>query len=274
MALEKSWAAVPPRSLTSNGTQYGVVNVSSTAGFKVKQRVVLHANTLPDLTVQVKRVNSRTQLIVGPIETVQGKQQLTARTDISAYTVALGAYIYAEEQPKNVLKPEDIIQAVYRQEPGTTIGVEINDEFGNPIASVVDEEGRNRLAVDAEVTVTGISVDLDAMTPPTRPDPDNVLIVGSEDGTKEGTKHAARVDSELDLRVGISDGNNKAVVNPDGSLNTNTSVSDRQLWDNITLGYNAIQDVETASFTKDGNTVNYELIYDAFGNLTDFTKIP
>ena len=61
-------------------------------------------------------------------------------------------------------------------------------------------------------------MDLDALTPPDQANPDNVLIAGSEDGTKSGNKHAVRVDAELDLRVGISDGANKAVVDAGGDL--------------------------------------------------------
>jgi len=38
------------------------------------------------------------------------------------------------------------------------------------------------------VTIEDISVALDAITPSNKPDPDNVLIAGSEDGTKGGIK--------------------------------------------------------------------------------------
>lgn len=59
---------------------------------------------------------------------------------------------------------------------------------------LVDENGEfisesNPLPTSAEFSGT-LSVDLDAVTPPTRPDPDNVLTAGSEDGTKTGTKRA------------------------------------------------------------------------------------
>ena len=140
MAIEKSWPAVPPQLFTVDGNTLGVVNVASTAGFRVKQTVTIQSGSVPPISVQVKRVNSSTQLIVGPLaESIlpankqQGNQLLSVRQDISAYTVLQGAFIYANEQPKANLKPDDIIQAVYRQEPGTTIGVELDDQFGNPI---------------------------------------------------------------------------------------------------------------------------------------------
>jgi|ERR1700677_1223470 len=131
-AIEKSWPAVPPRAFTSDGTALGVVSVADSTGFKVKQQVVISAAGLPDLTVKIMRFISPTQFYVGPTNPKAG-QGLTQRTDISSYTVLGGAFVYAQEQPKVTIKPEDIIQAVYRQEPGTTIGVELDDEWGNPI---------------------------------------------------------------------------------------------------------------------------------------------
>lgn len=203
MAIEKKWPAVAPQLFTTDGGQFGVIKVVSAAGFKVKQLVVISANTLPTLRLQVKRVIGPDTIIVGDIPTKQGEQSLTHRKDLSAYTIVLGSYIFAEEQDKNTIKPEDIIQAVYRQEPGTTIGVEIDDQYGNPIDSVIDDDGINRFAVDAKVTIPPITVttDLDALTPPTRPDPDNVLIAGSEDGTKTGFKRALKVEPDSSLNV-------------------------------------------------------------------------
>ena len=131
-AIEKSWPAVAPQLLTADGTAQGVVTVANSAGFKVKQQIVVVATGLPSLTVKIMRFISPTQFYVGPITPTAG-QGLTGRQNISAYTVAAGAYVYAETQPKVTIKPEDIWQAVYRQEPGTTIGVEIDDQWGNPI---------------------------------------------------------------------------------------------------------------------------------------------
>jgi hypothetical protein len=131
-AIEKSWPAVAPQAFTADGTTLGVVTIANSAGFKVKQQVVISASGLPDLTVKIMRFISPTQFYVGPTSPGAG-QGLTQRTDVSAYTVLLGAFIYAQEQPKVTIKPDDIWQAVYRQEPGTTLGVEIDDQWGNPI---------------------------------------------------------------------------------------------------------------------------------------------
>lgn len=187
MAIEQKWPSVAPQAFLANGTQFGVITIANTAGFKVKQTVVVGGTALPNLLVQVKRVLSRNQMIVG-----QPNTPLNNKTDLTLYTVASGSYVYAEEQDKTKLKPDDIWQAIYDQEPTVALRNVLVDQYGNYYDSVVGVDGLNRLAVDAAVTVTGIDVDLDALTPPTRPDPDNVLIAGSEDGTKTGVKHAIR----------------------------------------------------------------------------------
>lgn len=152
MAIEKSWQAVPPQLFTVDGGQFGLITVTDASGFKAKQRVVVQSTTLGPLELQVKRVNSPTQLLLSPINTpLNGpKSQL----NLSSYTVVGGAFIYAGEQPKSVLKPDDILQAIYRQEPGTTIGVELDDQFGNPI-------GPNNplpVAFDGTITIGNVEV--------------------------------------------------------------------------------------------------------------------
>lgn len=222
MAIEKKWPAVAPQLFTSDGGQYGIIKIASASGFKVKQRIVVSAIGQPQLVLQVKRIIGPDTLVVGPLPTTQKDNTLTARTDLSAYTVILSAYIYAEEQDKAVLKPDDILQAVYDQEPAVALRSVLVDEYGRYFSTVTDTHGNIRLAVDAAVTIDNVDISLDALTPPTKNDPDNVLIAGSEDGTKGGLKHAARVDSALDLRVGISYGANKAIVDAIGRV----SVSD------------------------------------------------
>jgi hypothetical protein len=140
LAIEKSWEAVPPQLLTSNGTTLGVVNVASAAGFKVKQLVTI-ANAFPStlsVQAQIKRVVSPGQFIVGPVPLSlqpaykqEGASLLSRRLDISAYTVSAGAYVYAAESPKVILPIPDIAQAVYEQEPTCAIRTTGVDQFGN-----------------------------------------------------------------------------------------------------------------------------------------------
>src|ERR1035437_2719953 len=124
--FEKSWRPVPPRPFTADGSAFGLIQVADTKGFKVKAHLVLSASTLPNLTVQCKRVLSKTQMIVGPL----GKS-INDKIDISAYTVALGAFVYQDGQPRVTISPQDIIQAVYEQEPGCSIRTNLVDEYGN-----------------------------------------------------------------------------------------------------------------------------------------------
>lgn len=229
MAIEQKWASVSPQLFTVDGTQFGVIKIASVAGFKVKQKVAIVCPTQPNLQLQVKRVIGPDTLIVGPFPTTQSTNGLTSRTDLSAYTVALGAYIYAEEQDKSKLKPEDIIQAIYRQEPGTTIGVEIDDQFGNPIDSVVDNSGIRRLAVDsqfhAEVDVQ-VDVDIDGVYDvTTNPDPDAVGLILHErsvatdetDQTQRQTARRGTSDTDTvsaDVSIHDHNGNKFDISNP------------------------------------------------------------
>lgn len=147
--LEKSWPTVPPTLFTANGNALGLVSCVSTAGFKVKAEVVISANTLPNLLLEVKRVISPTQLFVGPI----GKP-ITTRTDISAYTTALTSFIYQAEQARNTIPPIDIIQAVYDQEPGVRLRVGLIDEFGNN----VNNDNPLPIAFDGTIAIGDVEV--------------------------------------------------------------------------------------------------------------------
>lgn len=135
MSIEKKWAAVAPKLFTVDGNVYGIVSVADTSGIKVKQRIVISASTLPNLQLQVKRVISNTQFIVGAFPTKVGESLLSVRADLSAYTIALGSYVYAEEQDKSNLKPDDIWQAVYEQEPAVAIRTLPVDEYGRSFGS-------------------------------------------------------------------------------------------------------------------------------------------
>jgi len=78
-----------------------------------------------------------------------------------------------------------------------------------------------------------ISVDIDAFTNP----PDSILIVGSEDGTITGVRHVARVDSALDLLVGLSNGANKAAIDASGQLSVTDALLNTKI--NVSLSTRA-----------------------------------
>lgn len=234
MAIEKKWLAVPPQLFTSNGGQHGVIKIADASGFKVKQKAVVTAVGLPDLPVQIKRVLGPDTVIVGPFPNTQENNGLAARTDLTLYTVAASSYIYAQEQDKVILKPDDIWQAVYRQEPGTTLGVEIDDKYGNPIDSVRDNSGINRLAVDgqfhAEVDVQ-VDVDVDGYYDPTdNPDPDNIGLIG----------HTRSTDTDQTDQI-------QRITAKRGTLDTDTVSQDVSLHDNQGNAYTNINPLPISS---------------------------
>lgn len=196
MAYERLWPMATQLFITNGSAQGGIITVADTYGFYVKQQVNLTSATLPDpYPLEIKRIDGTTTIHVGP------PGDILLRADVSAYLLADGARITANEQKIPGIKPDEIRNMVFEREPIKADRVILIDKYGRPYDVVVDSSGTVRLAVDANVTVTGISVDLDALTPPTRIDPDNVLIVGSEDGTKTGFKRAVKIqpDSSLDV---------------------------------------------------------------------------
>ncbi len=201
--FEKRWAAVPPQLFTSNGTPGGVITVIDSSLFKVKQLVNITANTLPNLNIEVKSVPNDVTIVVGPIGA-----NISTYLDISAYTTALSSAISANEQKRSSVPVEEINRAVYEEEPTVALRNVLVDKYGRKIDS--SNPLPTTATISGDVTIGTDGFDATA--------PDSMLATGSEDGTKTGIKHAVRVDSELDLRVGISDGTNKASVDAAGQL--------------------------------------------------------
>jgi hypothetical protein len=125
--FERQWLAVPPRLLTSDGGIQGQIKVADTAGFKVKAQVVIGSTSQNQLLVEVKRVLSKTEMAVGPI----GKN-INERTNLSAFTLTDTAYVYQDIQARVNISPQDIVQAVYEQEPVVAIRTTSVDQYGNP----------------------------------------------------------------------------------------------------------------------------------------------
>jgi hypothetical protein len=157
MAIEQKWPSVAPQAFTADGGQQGQIKVADVRGFKVKQNVVISATGLPDLNLQVKRVVKKTGFIrVGPPQDqqLQGKAGLAAFSDISAYTVVLGAFLYAAEQPKVRLKTDDIDSATYEQEPTVARRVVGVDQYGD----FYDQDNPLPVAFDGDVTIGVVEV--------------------------------------------------------------------------------------------------------------------
>jgi hypothetical protein len=188
MAFEKRYAAITARAFTSNGGANGTVQIADTSNFKTKQHVVITANGEPNLELEVKAVLSNTILKVGP-----RNSNIHTFTNISAYTTIKNAAILAAEQPRPGITNQEIIRAVYDEEPTLALRNVVVDKYGR----YIDES--NPLPTTATLNVENLelNVNLDAFSST----PDNSLTVGTEDGTKNGTKHVLRVGNDLNLRV-------------------------------------------------------------------------
>lgn len=131
--MEKRFAAVPSQLFTSNGTSNGVVTIADSSLFKVKQKILIGQPSITGfLNLEVKAVLSPTQLQVGPV----GGPVVNNFTDISAYTVALGAYIFANEQLRPTIISDDYERAVYEEEPTVAKRVINVDQFGNKFSKL------------------------------------------------------------------------------------------------------------------------------------------
>lgn len=125
--LEKRLGAVSPQVFTANGGTNGVITIADTSPFRVKQEVFLSATSLPSLNdIEVKVVLSSTQLAVGP-----KSGNINARTDVSAYTTSLGAFIAANEQKRPSIPFEEFTRATYEEEPVVATRVVPVDQLGN-----------------------------------------------------------------------------------------------------------------------------------------------
>lgn len=124
--VEKRLIAIPPQLFTANGTANGVITIADACMFKVKQQIILDAvgvGVSSDL--EVKRVTSDTTLEVGP-----ARSNIDSRADVSAYTVASGANIFANEQKRPSVPFEEFTRAVYEEEPTVATRVVMVDKCG------------------------------------------------------------------------------------------------------------------------------------------------
>lgn len=182
MAFEKRWESVPPTNFTSNGTAQGIVTIAATFGFKVKQKVFVASSTQTTLFLEVKRVLSLTQLIVGP----EGK--ITDTADISLYTSADTANLYALEQPRPSIPQTEYERAVFEEEPTVAKRVVFVDQLGD----FYDDANPLPIAFSGPINIG------------------QVRIVAADDDPHAGDLHSS---------VRVNDGTNDLKVNNDGSIN-------------------------------------------------------
>lgn len=124
---ERKWLLIAPHAFTADGTSNGIVTVADTSPFRVKMTVTIQSMAVAALVtpvIEVKRVISTTQMMVGPVGNI------ATPADISAYLVSDVATIGAPEQPRASLQSDTIQQATYEQEPVMARRVIMVDDYG------------------------------------------------------------------------------------------------------------------------------------------------
>jgi len=219
--FEKRWAAVPPQLFTANGASNGEIKVANSAChlFKVKQKVILSAATLSNLdNIEIKKILDDDTIIVGPCGS-----NIHSTINVSAYTVALGAAIFANEQMRSSVPFEEFTRAVYEEEPTVANRTILVDECGDKITD------QNPLPVkipNVNVTIGDLDVQIDGIYDVIdNPDPDNVGVIGHNRAASPGdpdqtnritsvTYGASGIVHALDVSIHNSDGSGIDTVNP------------------------------------------------------------
>jgi hypothetical protein len=164
MAFERKLEAVSLQPFTANGTTLGQITLADPALFKTRQIVLLVSNTQSVVQLQVKRVDE-TVLFVGPND-----NDLTTRTDISAFLVADVAAISASEQTRPFIVddqtyPNDDYE--HEEEPTDAKRVVLVDKAGRKIDSEISG-GKVVLATSATISAGSLTVDADTTDRPGR----------------------------------------------------------------------------------------------------------
>lgn len=189
MSIEKRWGAIPAVSFLLDGTIDGLVTLDTPVDLHTKQIIFLTSNTQPTKQLQVKRVLSKTQILVGLLTT-----KINVYENVSAYTILDSAALFALEQPRPDIPAIEHERAVYEEEPVVAKRMILVDDTGEKFNST------NRFPVEAVITVPPVQVDIEAFSPT----PDSILAVGTEDGTKTGTKHVLKVNPDGSLAISLT----------------------------------------------------------------------
>jgi len=191
MAIEKKWPAVAPRLLAADGG-LGTIQLANTSGFKVKQTIALQSSTQPTLQLKIQKATRTVLRVTLPS---QQPNAYAPPLDLTAYTLADGAFVTAEEQPKANLSFEDRDMATYDQEPTVARRNVLVDQYGdyydvaNPMPVQLSDGSINIGTVNAELEVQ----------------------LSHQDNTPDV--------GDVADSVQVGDGVDVLQVNPDGSIN-------------------------------------------------------
>lgn len=127
--LEKRWKAIPPQTFVSSGTALGQITVSDATLFRVKQQVIISADTIPSRDdLEIKRVIDSTTILIGP-----KSGNIDSRENMSAYVAGVNPVIYANEQLRSKIPEQEIERLTYEEEPYVARRVIVVDKLGRPI---------------------------------------------------------------------------------------------------------------------------------------------
>lgn len=190
MALEKTLLAIPAQLLSSDGGRYGQVQVPSTEGFKLKQRVILFSNTQDRQEFEVKSVVDETNMVLGP-----KTANLHDTSDLTLFLTATNASIYADPQDRQAIPPDKFWRAVFEEAPTVAIRTFAVDQYGrkysksNPFPVQLSDGSINIETLNAEL---------------------RVQLSSKDDDPTPGDVHSS---------VRIGDQNYELAINPDRSIN-------------------------------------------------------
>lgn len=190
MAFEKTLPAVPAQLFTANGTKYGQIQVQSTAGFKLKQAVLIKNNAGDQVKLEVKSVLSPTILLVG-----KESASLEDYADLTVFTTSTQSTIEAKPQNRQAIPPDKFWRAVFEESPTVAIRTFAVDQFGRPFS--IDNPIPVQLS-NGSVNIGTVNAQLET------------FLTHKDNDPHEGDVHSS-------IRIG--DGVEEVEVNPDGSLN-------------------------------------------------------
>lgn len=193
MAIERLWEEIPARAFTADGQANGIVTLESTIQFRVKQKIKLTAIGKETLQLQVKRVISTTQMILGPDD-----NQINSRVNLSSYTLGLTPMVSAPEQNKTSIPDKDQAYMTLEREPVNARRVFVVDDFGNPIGTTPENPLHTQLS-DGSINIGTVNAQIEVQLTHRDNDPEAGDIADS---------------------VRIGDGVDELEINPDGSINT------------------------------------------------------
>lgn len=218
---ERRYLAISPQSFTADGTTLGVVTIASlkidqSRMFKVKQVVTLMGTGLTNIDLEVKKVLSDTQLVVGPLNT-----RIDSVYDVSAFTVAVGATIEAREQKRPIIPEQEITTIIYDEEPTLAHRNVLVDWLGNYYSS------NNPLPVqlsDGSIDIGTVNAELEVQLSHKDNYPDAGDVADS---------------------VRIGDGTDVLEINNDGSINIVTlSLDGPATQDKITVSNSVLTELK------------------------------